>query len=108
MFALASLVISRAGANAICELLALHKPNILIPLSAAASRGDQILNATSFRSSGYSYVLEEEAVTNTALLEAIDHVFSHKERYVEAMEKSNGKNSIAAIVSLIDDAAKKN
>ena len=54
MFALASLVISRAGANAICELLALHKPNILIPLSAAASRGDQILNATSFRSSGYS------------------------------------------------------
>ena len=74
MFALASLVISRAGANAICELLALHKPNILIPLSAAASRGDQILNATSFRSSGYSYVLEEEAVTNTALLEAIDHV----------------------------------
>ena len=108
MFALASLVISRAGANAICELLALHKPNILIPLSAAASRGDQILNATSFRSSGYSYVLEEEAVTNTAVLEAIDHVFSHKKRYVEAMEKSNGTNSIAAIVSLIDDAAKKN
>ena len=100
--------ISRAGANAICELLALHKPNILIPLSAAASRGDQILNANACRSSGYSYVLEEEAVTNTALLEAIDHVFSHKERYVEAMEKSNGTNSIAAIVSLIDDAAKKN
>lgn len=108
IFAMADVVISRAGANAICELLALHKPNILIPLSAAASRGDQILNATSFRSSGYSYVLEEEAVTNTALLEAIDHVFSHKERYVEAMEKSNGTNSIAAIVSLIDDAAKKN
>ena len=108
MFALAALVISRAGANAICELLALRKPNNLIPLSAAASRGDQILNANSFRSSGYSYVLEEEAVTNTALLEAIDHVFSHKERYVEAMEKSNGTNSIAAIVSLIDDAAKKN
>ena len=108
IFAMADVVISRAGANAICELLALHKPNILIPLSAAASRGDQILNANSFRSSGYSYVLEEEAVTNTALLEAIDHVFSHKERYVEAMEKSNGKNSIAAIVSLIDDAAKKN
>ena len=97
-----------SNTHAICELLALHKPNILIPLSAAASRGDQILNATSFRSSGYSYVLEEEAVTNTALLEAIDHVFSHKERYVEAMEKSNGTNSIAAIVSLIDDAAKKN
>lgn len=42
LFALSSLVISRAGANAICELLALRKPNILIPLPAAASRGDQI------------------------------------------------------------------
>src|SRR5699024_376896 len=43
LFALADIVISRAGANAICELLALRKPNILIPLPANASRGDQIL-----------------------------------------------------------------
>ena len=44
LFAASDLIISRAGANAICELLALHKPNILIPLSLNASRGDQILN----------------------------------------------------------------
>ena len=80
LFALSSLVISRAGANAICELLALRKPNILIPLPAAASRGDQILNANSFRSQGFSYVLEEEELTNTTLLEAIDHVFHKKGR----------------------------
>ena len=49
MFALADIAISRAGANSICELLALHKPNIRIPLSAAASRGDQVLNANSFK-----------------------------------------------------------
>lgn len=48
MFAVAELVISRAGANSICELLALRKPNILVPLSKNASRGDQILNANSF------------------------------------------------------------
>ena len=101
LFALADLVISRAGANAICELLALRKPNILIPLSAAASRGDQILNANSFRASGYSYVLEEEAVTNTSLLEAIHYVFEHRAQYIEAMEKNNGKNSIDTIVELI-------
>ena len=53
MFALADMAISRAGANSICELLALHKPNILIPLSAAASRGDQVLNAKSFKKQGY-------------------------------------------------------
>ena len=57
MFALADVVISRAGANAICELAALSKPNLLIPLSAKASRGDQILNARSFERQGYSMVL---------------------------------------------------
>ena len=105
LFALSDLVISRAGANAICELLALRKPNILIPLSAAASRGDQILNANSFRSSGYSYVLEEENVSNTALLEAIEHVFKNRDSYIEAMKKNNGKDSIEAIVELIIEAS---
>lgn len=107
MFALADLVISRAGANAICELLALRKPNILIPLSAAASRGDQILNANSFRSQGFSYVLEEEDLSNTTLLEAIEHVFQKKEEYIKAMENSNSRNSIDTIIGLILDASKK-
>ena len=105
MFALADLVISRAGANAICELLALHKPNILIPLPAAASRGDQILNANSFRSQGFSYVLDEEELTNTTLLEAIDHVFRKKDSYVDAMKQSSSNNSIETIIGLINDAA---
>lgn len=104
MFALADLVISRAGANAICELLALRKLNILIPLPAATSRGDQILNANSFRSQGFSYVLEEEALTNTALLEAIEHVFNEKVSYISAMEQSTMGNSIETIVGLINDA----
>ena len=106
MFALSDLVISRAGANAICELLALHKPNILIPLSAVASRGDQILNANSFRSQGFSYVLEEESLTNTTLLEAIHHVFRKKDSYIEAMKNSTGHNSIETIVGLILEASK--
>lgn len=101
LFALADLVISRAGANAICELLALRKPNILIPLSAQASRGDQILNANSFRSQGFSYVLEEEELTNTTLLEAIHHVTKKKDAYVEAMAQSHTQNSIGSIIRLI-------
>lgn len=104
MFALADLVISRAGANAICELLALRKPNILIPLPAAASRGDQILNANSFRSQGFSYVLEEEELTNTTLLDAIEHVTKKRDSYIAAMEQSNTRNSIATIIQLIKDA----
>ena len=65
LFALADVVVSRAGANAICEILALQKPSLLIPLSAKASRGDQILNARSFERQGFSMVLEEEEITNS-------------------------------------------
>ena len=74
LFALADLVISRAGANAICELSALNKPNLLIPLSARASRGDQILNARSFEQLGYSKVLEEEELTDNTLLLSLIHI----------------------------------
>ena len=78
LFALADIVISRAGANAICELLALHKPNLLIPLSANASRGDQILNARSFERQGFSLVLEEEQLTKETLLAAVKPYYFHK------------------------------
>ncbi|MBR5565396.1 MAG: undecaprenyldiphospho-muramoylpentapeptide beta-N-acetylglucosaminyltransferase [Roseburia sp.] len=107
LFALSDFVISRAGANAICELLALRKPNILIPLSAAASRGDQILNANSFKASGYSYVLEEENLTTASLLSAITHVWDKKDTYIEAMNNSQSKDSIQTIVELIEMVAKK-
>lgn len=107
MFALSDLVISRAGANSICELLALHKPNILIPLSAAASRGDQILNAKSFKAQGFSYVIEEESLTDDTLKEAIHEVFAHKEDYINAMKKSNQMNSIDTILSLIKEVSLK-
>lgn len=102
MFALADIVVSRAGANAICELLALHKPNILIPLSAAASRGDQILNAKSFEKQGFSYVIEEENLTKESLLEAIQTVSSQKQNYISAMSKSGQMDSIHTIIQLIE------
>lgn len=102
----ADLVISRAGANAICELLALKKPNILIPLSAAASRGDQILNAASFEKQGYSYVIKEEDLTGNALKQAIQTVYNKRSAYVTAMERSPLNNPIEKIVSLLDEVAK--
>ena len=103
LFALADIVISRAGSNAICELLALHKPNILIPLSAKASRGDQILNARSFEAQGFSIVLEEESVTNLTLLNAIQTLMDNKETYIQAMKNSNQQDSIATITGLIEE-----
>lgn len=105
MFALADMAVSRAGANSICELLALYKPNILIPLSAAASRGDQILNAKSFAKQGFSYVIEEENLTKQSLLDAIKEVYTNRETYIKAMSDSGQMDSIKTILDLIEKEA---
>lgn len=105
LFALTDIVISRAGANAICELLALHKPNILIPLSANASRGDQILNARSFERQGFSIVIEEEKLTDDLLLSEINRLYKDRERFISAMKNSDMQNSIETIINLIEKAS---
>lgn len=105
LFAAADIVVSRAGANSICEILALRKPNVLIPLSAAASRGDQILNANSFAKQGFSTVLEEESVTDNSLYEAILNTYENRRQFIQAMEKSHLNNAIETIMKLINEAA---
>ena len=105
MFALADLVISRAGANAICELLALRKPNILIPLSANASRGDQILNARSFERQGYSVVIEEEQLNSVILMDAIRKLFQNRNQYIRKKAKSEQLNSVETVAQLLEQAA---
>ena len=103
LFALADVVVSRAGANAICELLALRKPNLLIPLPAAASRGDQLLNADSFKRQGFSKVLQEEEITDQLLLDTILDLYQNRADYVAAMEKSGQSDAITKIVELIKE-----
>ena len=106
LFAMADIVISRAGANAICELQALKKPNLLIPLSANASRGDQILNARSFEKQGFSMVLEEEDITDEVLLRAVHDLYDRRETYRAAMENAPGQDSISVICDLIRSCRK--
>ena len=108
LFALADIVISRAGANAICELSALNKPNLLIPLSARASRGDQILNAHSFERLGYKReVLEEEEITKESLLDAVRDLYAkprilhHRNVFQQTTEL------IEQIVQLFENAVNK-
>lgn len=103
LFAIADIIISRAGANAICELLALQKPALLIPLSAAASRGDQILNAESFRKQGFSEVMEEEAITPEGLFRAVLDLYRGRDSYIAKMQCSNQSNAVKQIVRLIKD-----
>lgn len=105
LFALCDLVISRAGANAICELLALRKPALLIPLSAHASRGDQILNARSFERQGFSMVLTEEELTAAHLTEAVRKLAAHRQDYIDAMASCTQSDAIGVILKLIEEAA---
>ena len=105
LFAMSDLIISRAGANAICEILALKKPNILIPLPAKASRGDQLLNANSFKKQGFSEVLDEENLSSQHFIDTVNKVYKNRDSYIHTMESSPSKDSIKTIMDLINTAA---
>ena len=103
LYALADVVVSRAGSNAIFELLALKKPNLLIPLSTDGSRGDQILNAEAFAKNGYSKVLPEKDMDNDTLISAIDEVYSNSSTYISAMENAPENGAVKAIYDVITE-----
>lgn len=99
--ALADLVISRSGSNALYEIISLKKKNILIPLSKKASRGDQIDNANYFSQKGLSYVIQEEQLSSETLLKTIHEVFNHQENYEKKLSDYKCKNGVQEIVSLL-------
>ena len=106
VLAMSDIVVSRAGANVICELLALKKPNLLIPLSPKASRGDQVLNARSFEAQGYSLVLAEEDMDSVFLTEKIYELYKNRNKYVTNMNASSQVDATNKIISLIEENAK--
>ncbi len=105
IFAMADLVISRAGANAICEILALKKPNLLIPLPAGSSRGDQLLNAASFESQGYSMVINEDYLSKELLVSKVQELYCNRNTYIDAMATSEQSDAIKTIMGLIEEVS---
>ena len=106
LFAMADIVLSRAGANAICEILALRKPNVLIPLSPKNSRGDQVLNAASFEQQGFSVVVDNDGLDEDVLVESIEDVYENRETYIQRMNGSNQYNATETILELIEQYGK--
>ena len=105
LFAAADVIVSRAGANAIFEILALQKPNLLIPLSIG-TRGDQILNARSFEAQGFSEVLvesEEEGILDKKLVSTIRSLYQNRDKYKTAMVGAGQQGSIPTIMGLLND-----
>lgn len=105
LYALSDVVISRAGANVICELLALQKPNILIPLPLDQSRGDQILNAASFEKQGFSFVLDQHKLEQDGelLYDAIQQVYEKRADYIRAMESSSQGSGVDRVMTVLHE-----
>ena len=108
IFAASDFIISRAGANVIFEILALKKPNLLIPLSTKASRGDQILNANSFMKKNYSLVLleEDQDANPTLFFKKLNELKKRKEEMIASMKNSNELNAIKNICDIIEKEVK--
>ncbi|MNO92523.1 UDP-N-acetylglucosamine transferase [compost metagenome] len=107
VLASADIVVSRAGSNSIFEFLALHKPMLLIPLSRAASRGDQILNAQSFQKAGYAEVLLEEDLTNESFMQSLESLLSKRVQIVDTMSKHDQSSTINQVIELIQNTSMK-
>ena len=105
-YACADVMISRAGANSLCEILALRKPALLIPYPAAASRGDQILNAESFQKRGFSHVMPQSEMTPDSLVKAIVTLYRERGSLLDAMAAEPVRNGVDAVLEQIYKFAK--
>lgn len=92
-YACADILLSRAGANALCEIQALKKPALLIPYPKEASRGDQILNAESFRERGFSRVLMQEDLTVDRLVNDLIQLYHDRGVLYDAMAADAANNN---------------
>ena len=101
LFALADVVLSRAGANSVFELLALNKPSVLVPLTSSSTRGDQLLNANYFQKKGYARVIDQNTATTQEIAAAVKDVYEHSAQYTKVMcedTRSDGTESILKII----------
>ena len=97
MLAAADLVVSRAGANALFELLALQKVCIFLPLSRKVSRGDQISNAQYIVENNLGEVLDEDVLTPESFLEVIMQTYRNREKQAQLL-KSYSKMDASAMI----------
>ncbi len=102
IYALADIVVSRAGANSIFELASLCKPNLLIPLPKASSRGDQILNAKNFEKRGFSKVLFQEDMSKDTFISNITDLHNNRQTYIDNMKRANLKSGAENVMNIIN------
>ena len=105
-YACADVLISRAGANVLCEILALRKPALLIPYPKEVSRGDQVLNANSFEARGLSRVLNQSDMTPESLEREIVSLYHDRGSIYDAMALEPATNGVDSVLEQIYKYAK--
>ena len=103
---LADVVISRSGANSLCELLTLRKPNLLVPLPTSRSRGDQIENAEYAQTNGWSKVIAQDQLNGDSILEAVRELFSNRQQWQEKMNDFSRLDSLSIILDALEEVSK--
>jgi UDP-N-acetylglucosamine--N-acetylmuramyl-(pentapeptide) pyrophosphoryl-undecaprenol N-acetylglucosamine transferase len=81
-YAVCDLVVSRAGANTVSEIMAVGKPSILIPLASAIS-DKQKKNAYHYSQPGASVLLSEKNLKPHLLLNVINDIFHNQLKTME-------------------------
>lgn len=93
----ADIILSRAGANSIWEAASLFKPMLLIPLCGEGTRGDQVSNASFFKSKNAAEILVENEANAENLIKILSVMINESNRkiYVENLEKLVGETNPA-------------
>jgi UDP-N-acetylglucosamine--N-acetylmuramyl-(pentapeptide) pyrophosphoryl-undecaprenol N-acetylglucosamine transferase len=110
LYAAADLVISRAGASTVAELVQLKKPAILVPLPSSAG-GHQKANALALSGGGSALCLEENPDFDAELAAAVRNLMDNPEKVSEMAAKSEkagiprGLEAAARLADLIERAA---
>ncbi len=97
------LVLSRAGANALCEFQALAKPLLLVPYPKGASRGDQILNAQSLEKRGLCRVLLQENMTAETLIAALRQTWHDRDALIAAVKAAPPADGTKRVLEMIEE-----
>ncbi len=101
LLAAADLVVSRAGANTLFELLTLGKPNLLIPLPAKASRGDQLENAAYAQRAGFSQVIQQEELDAGTLTSAVNTMLAEREAWLGRLARFEAPPTVELLAGLL-------
>lgn len=101
VIAAADVVLSRAGANFLCECAVAGKPMVLVPLSTAGSRGDQLENARFYEKNNAALVLSGDDADSEHLKDTLQKLLNSADRsnFTRNVRKICGEKKPALIIA---------